>query len=174
MRVAVIGMGKYPRAAIVQEANRAAAAGEDVLALVTRPDEEHDGDFHPAVEVRYDAHALARVRGSATARMLFVKGPARILRRLQIGPLHRPVGKALTVYRRLISQRIDIHWNAKDRALRARLLTEVSAEQVPAWEPDLVVLLNVEAIALADAFLPWMEEHGTAVAFAYAEPVGMH
>ena len=174
MRVAIIGTGKYPRAAVVQEANRAAADGHDVLALVGRPDEEFDAGFDSAVEVRHDVHALARTRGSAAVRKVFVKAPLRLLRRMQVGPLHRPAGKALTVYRNRIAQRIEIRWNAADRALRVRLLAAAVAEGVPAWEPDLVVLLNVEAIALADGFVPWLEERAAMVAFAYAEPVAAH
>jgi hypothetical protein len=78
------------------------------------------------------------------------------------------------VYRNRIAQRIEIRWNAADRALRVRLLAAAVAERVPAWEPDLVVLLNVEAIALADGFAPWLEERAAMVAFAYAEPVAAH
>jgi hypothetical protein len=171
MRVAVIGTGRYPRAAVVAEANRAAAAGHRVIALVSRPDEEHDGGFDPAVEVRHDEHALVRTRASAFCRRAFVKFPIRLLRRLQVPPFRRVFGKAVAEYRRWVSEPIEIRCNRADRALRRRLLTDTLARRVAAWEPDLVVLLNVEAIALADAFLPWMEEHRTGVAYAYAEPV---
>jgi hypothetical protein len=171
VRVAIIGTGPYPRAAIVQEANRAVADGHDVLALVGRPEEDADAGFDPAVEVRHDANALVRTRGSATVRKVFVKAPARLLRKLQVGPLHRPMGKVLSVYRSRISQRIEVPWNAADRALRARLQAAAAAASIAEWESGLVVLLNVEAIALADGFAPWLEEHGAVVAFAYADPV---
>ncbi|MEU6858682.1 hypothetical protein AB0B28_07405 [Glycomyces sp. NPDC046736] len=171
MRIAVIAPGGYSRAAVIEEANRAAADGHRVIAFVAAPNARLDPDFARGIELRHDD--TARVRKGRLARLWLVKYPMAGMRRLQRGPLRRPVGKARALYADRVSKPLSNRLERQSRRLERDRYAHAVAERVRAWEPDHVVLLNVEAVALAEGFLPWLESRSATVSYAYAGiPIG--
>ena len=173
MKVAIIAPGRYNRTAMVQESNRAAADGHRVLAVVGDRDPLCDPDFTEDVEIRYNETGSVRTPAHAGARFWLSKAPMGLLKRLQRGPARRPVRKVRRAYKRHVVDRLNRRLKPAEQRLRRALYARYVADQVSAWDPDLVVLMNTEAIAVADEFLGWLEDRrpGAVVSYSYAEPV---
>lgn len=171
MRIAVIAPGGYSRAAMIEESNRAAADGHRVIAFVSVPDPELDPGFARGVELRHDD--TAPVRKWRLTKLWVVKYPMVTMRHLQRGPLRRPVGKVRSLYAQWVSKPTSRRLERQRKRLKRERFAHSVAERVRAWEPEHVVLLNVEAVALAEGFLPWLESRSATVSYAYAgTPVG--